>query len=66
MWLTGRLAPDFKTIANFRKDNGKATRNVCRQFVVVCQQLAVWQNSTRLTDRSPQQRDRGAFVSTTK
>ena len=30
MWLTGRLAPDFKTIANFRKDNGKAIRNVCR------------------------------------
>jgi hypothetical protein len=31
MWLTGRLAPDFKAIANFRKDNGKAIRNVCRQ-----------------------------------
>jgi transposase len=30
MWLTGRLKPDFKTIANFRKDNGKAIRNVCR------------------------------------
>ena len=39
MWLTQRLAPDFKTIANFRKDNGKAIRNVCRQFVVLCQQL---------------------------
>jgi transposase len=39
MWLTGRLMPDFKTIANFRKDNGKAIRNVCRQFVVLCQQL---------------------------
>ena len=38
MWLTHRLAPDFKTIANFRKDNGKAIRNVCRQFVVLCQQ----------------------------
>jgi hypothetical protein len=33
MWLTRRLAPDFKTIANFRKDNGKAIRNVCRQFM---------------------------------
>ena len=33
MWLTGRLMPDFKTIANFRKDNGKAIRGVCRQFV---------------------------------
>lgn len=31
MWLTGRLTPDFKTIANFRKDNGKAIRGVCRQ-----------------------------------
>jgi len=31
MWLTGRLMPDFKTIANFRKDNGKAIRQVCRQ-----------------------------------
>jgi transposase len=32
MWLTGRLTPDFKTIANFRKDNGAGIRNVCRQF----------------------------------
>jgi len=39
MWLTGRLMPDFKTIANFRKDNGRAIRNVCRQFVVLCQRL---------------------------
>ena len=35
MWLTGRLAPDFKTIADFRKDNGKAIRNVCREFIVL-------------------------------
>src|ERR1700740_1743270 len=39
MWLTGRLAPDFKTIARFRKDNGKAIRSVCRQFVALCQRL---------------------------
>jgi transposase len=39
MWLTGRLTPDHKTIANFRKDNGQPIRNVCRQFVVLCQQL---------------------------
>src|ERR1017187_10466883 len=32
MWLTGRLMPDFKTIANSRMDNGKAIRRVCRQF----------------------------------
>ena len=39
MWLTGRLMPDFKTIADFRKDNGAAIRAVCRQFVVLCHQL---------------------------
>lgn len=39
MWLTGRLAPDFKTIADFRRDNSKAIRNDCRQFVVLCRQL---------------------------
>ena len=36
IWLTGRLTPDFKTIADFRKDNGKAIRNVCREFIVLC------------------------------
>jgi len=39
MWLTGRLAPDHKTIANFRKDNGEAIRLVCREFVVLCRKL---------------------------
>jgi hypothetical protein len=39
MWLTGRLAPHFKTIANFRKDTGSAIRKVCRQFIVLCRQL---------------------------
>ncbi len=39
MWLTGRLMPDFKTIADFRKNNPKAIKNVCRQFVMVCRQL---------------------------
>src|SRR3954469_14532492 len=39
MWLTGRLMPDFKTIANFRKDNGSAIRQVCRQFIVLCRRL---------------------------
>lgn len=38
MWLLGRLAPDFKTIANFRKDNGEAIRGVCRGFVVFCRE----------------------------
>jgi transposase len=36
IWLTGQLAPDFKTIADFRKDNGKAIREVCREFVALC------------------------------
>ena len=38
-WLTGRLAPDHKTIAEFRKDNGRAIRKVCVQFVALCRQL---------------------------
>lgn len=39
IWLTGQLAPDFKTIADFRKDNGKAIREVCRTFVALCRKL---------------------------
>lgn len=39
MWLTGRLSPDFKTIADFRKDNGLAIRQVCREFVLLCRKL---------------------------
>ncbi|CAB3745561.1 IS1182 family transposase ISBusp4 [Paraburkholderia sediminicola] len=39
MWLTDRLAPDFKTIADFRRDNGAAIRNVCRRFVELCRGL---------------------------
>ena len=39
MWLTGRLAPDFKTIADFRKDNGEAIRLVCREFVMLCRKI---------------------------
>ena len=39
MWLTGRLAPDFKTIADFRRDNGEAIRLVCREFVMLCRKL---------------------------
>ena len=39
MWLTGRLSPDFKTIADFRRDNGEAIRLVCREFVMLCRKL---------------------------
>src|SRR5688572_23057217 len=42
MWLTGRLAPDFKTIADFRRDNGSAIRRVCSQFVVLCRRLKLF------------------------
>jgi transposase len=40
MWLTGRLMPDFKTIADFRGDNGPAIRAACARFVVLCRQLS--------------------------
>jgi hypothetical protein len=52
MWLTGRLTPDFKTIANFRKDNGKAIRGVCRQFVMLCQQLGLFSEALVAIDWS--------------
>ena len=41
MWLTKRLAPDFKTILDFRKDNGEAIRLVCREFVMVCKKAGL-------------------------
>ena len=41
MWLTGKLAPDFKTIADFRRDNGEAIRAVCRQFVTLCRNIGL-------------------------
>ena len=52
MWLTGRLMPDFKTIANFRKDSGKAISKVCRQFVVMCQQLGLFSDALVAIDGS--------------
>src|SRR4249920_3589947 len=39
IWLTGQLAPDFKTMSDFRKDNGKAIREVCRTFLALCREL---------------------------
>src|SRR6516164_6717231 len=41
MWLLGRLAPDHKTIADFRKDNGVALRKVCARFVELCRQMGL-------------------------
>src|SRR6201987_1718522 len=52
MWLTGRLAPDFKTIADFRKDNGAAIRAVCSQFVVLCRQLGLFTRAVVAIDGS--------------
>jgi transposase len=42
MWLTGRLAPDFKTIADFRRDNGPAIRADCRRFVELCRRVGLF------------------------
>jgi transposase len=52
MWLTGRLAPDFKTIADFRKDNGEAIRGVCREFISLCRQLDLFSQSIVAIDGS--------------
>ena len=45
MWLTGRLKPSVKTIANFHKENGLAIRSVCRRFVVPCQRLDLFKQA---------------------
>lgn len=39
MWLLECLQPDFKTIADFRKDNGKGIKNACRTFVELCREM---------------------------
>lgn len=52
MWLTERLAPDFKTIADFRKDNGEAIRMVCREFVMLCRKLGLLNNTLVAIDGS--------------
>jgi len=52
VWLTGRLMPDFKTIADFRKDNGEAIRKVCREFVVLCRRLELFSEASVAIDGS--------------
>jgi transposase len=52
MWLTGRLAPDFKTIADFRRDHGEAIRKVCREFVVLCRRLKLFTDGIVAIDGS--------------
>ena len=52
MWLTQRLAPDFKTIADFRKDNGPAIRAACRQFIALCRRLDLFVHAVAAIDGS--------------
>ena len=52
IWLMERLTPDFKTIANFRKDNGAAIRKVCSQFVTLCRKLNLLTDATVAIDGS--------------
>jgi transposase len=52
MWMIGRLAPDFKTIADFRRDNGEAIRLVCREFVMLCRKFDLLQDAFVAIDGS--------------
>src|SRR5262245_52411545 len=52
MWLTGRLVPDHKTIADFRKDNGPAIRKVCAQFVSLCREIELLTQASVAIDGS--------------
>ena len=52
MWLTGKLAPDFKTIADFRRDHGAAIQAACRRFVLLCRQLGLIAGGTVAIDGS--------------
>ena len=52
MWLTGRLAPDHKTIADFRKDNGPAIKKVCAQFVELCRKMGLLAKASVAIDGS--------------
>src|SRR5262245_6263600 len=47
MWLTGRLVPDHKTIADFRKDNGQVIRKVCARFIMLCRTLGLFGGAAR-------------------
>ena len=52
MWLLGRLAPDFKTIADFRKDNGPAIKKVCARFVELCRRMGLLAKASVAIDGS--------------
>ena len=52
MWLLGRLVPDHKTIADFRKDNGPAIRKVCARFVDLCREMGLLATASVAIDGS--------------
>jgi len=52
MWLTERLAPDFKTIADFRKNNGEGIKQSCRTFIGLCRQLNMFSDAVVAIDGS--------------
>ena len=52
VWLTGRLMPDFKTIADFRKDNGPAIRKVCASFIELCREMRLFTETVVAIDGS--------------
>src|SRR6266496_4328156 len=52
MWLTGRLVPDHKTIADFRKDDGRAIRQVCARFVALCRTMGLFTEASVAIDGS--------------
>ena len=52
MWLTGRLAPDFKTIADFRRNNGAAICAACAQFIVICRDIGLFTRPLAAIDGS--------------
>ena len=52
MWLVGRLAPDFKTLADFRVENAAAIKNVCREFIVLCRRWGLFSEATVAIDGS--------------
>ncbi|HZZ17510.1 MAG TPA: transposase, partial [Candidatus Sulfotelmatobacter sp.] len=52
VWLTGRLMPDFKTIADFRRDNGGAIRQVCARFIILCREMKLFTEAMVAIDGS--------------
>jgi len=52
MWLLGRLVPDHKTVADFRKDSGRAIRKVCARFVALCREMGLLEKASVAIDGS--------------